>query len=226
MDSRMHNPLSTKHNLRVVTGGQTGVDLAGLRAAQCVGLRTGGLAPTGFKTTAGGKPALAKTFGLTECHGGYSYRTRKNVQESDATLIIAHDMESSGTRLTIAAAETSQKPIYKLVLGGDGWRTMVKQDTVNAAVAWLLAEIADREDFTLNVAGNSSLTCSGIFIPAFLHLLKIFEAAALKVDAEAAQPIQVLVQRYFQDGHLTQALNDNFDYHGELDPRGLRGLIV
>ena len=226
MDSHMHNPLATKHNLRVVTGGQTGVDLAGLRAAQCVGLRTGGLAPTNFKTTAGPKPALAKTFGLTEGHGGYSYRTRQNVENSDATLIIAHNMESSGTRLTIAAAEVSQKPIYKLALGGDGWRMMVRHDAVNPAAEWLLAEIDGREDFTLNVAGNSSLTCAGIFVPAFLHLLKIFETAALKVDAEAAKPTQVLVQRYFQDGNLTNALNDNFDYHGELDPRGLKGLIV
>jgi hypothetical protein len=50
---------------RVISGGQTGVDQAALRAAKACGIPTGGWCPLGFLTEAGPMPALAD-FGLAE----------------------------------------------------------------------------------------------------------------------------------------------------------------
>lgn len=52
---------------RVISGGQTGADQAGLRAARNAGLPTGGWAPRGWLTEVGPAPWLASEFGLVEC---------------------------------------------------------------------------------------------------------------------------------------------------------------
>jgi predicted Rossmann-fold nucleotide-binding protein len=67
---------------KVISGGQTGVDQAGLRAARAVGLATGGSAPRGWETEDGPAPWLA------ECEReGYLARTEANVRASDGTMI-------------------------------------------------------------------------------------------------------------------------------------------
>jgi predicted Rossmann-fold nucleotide-binding protein len=74
--------------VRVVSGGQTGVDQAALRAARAAGFETGGFAPQGWATEAGPAPWLAE-YGLVECRvGGYPARTFENVRVADATLWI------------------------------------------------------------------------------------------------------------------------------------------
>lgn len=85
--------------IRIHSGGQTGADLAGLWVAKKMGLPTGGLAPQGFKTQAGDKPALKELFGL-KAAGDYRTRTIQNVRDSDLTIIFARNMSSPGTVLT------------------------------------------------------------------------------------------------------------------------------
>ena len=86
---------------KVVSGGQTGVDMAGLRAARDVGLPTGGWAPRGWLTEDGPQPELLRSFGLKE-HQAYGYppRTEQNVIDSDCTLLITNNRNSGGSRLT------------------------------------------------------------------------------------------------------------------------------
>jgi Circularly permutated YpsA SLOG family len=48
----------------VISGGQTGADQAGLRAARASGIRCGGMAPKGWLTEAGPAPWLAD-YGLS-----------------------------------------------------------------------------------------------------------------------------------------------------------------
>jgi hypothetical protein len=85
--------------IRIQSGGQTGADLAGLWVAKKMGLLTGGLAPQGYKTLIGNKPALKEIFGL-KAMGDYRTRTIENVRSSDVTLIFARNMNSPGTVLT------------------------------------------------------------------------------------------------------------------------------
>jgi len=59
----------------IVSGGQTGADQAGLRAAKAAGIETGGWAPHGWTTEKGPAPWLAD-YGLAECPiPGYPART-------------------------------------------------------------------------------------------------------------------------------------------------------
>ncbi|KAH3765333.1 Circularly permutated YpsA SLOG family [Pelomyxa schiedti] len=72
--------------LKVISGGQTGADRAGLEAARQLNLATGGFAPKGWLTEDGPDPGLAN-FGLTQANAsGYPARTKMNVDASDATI--------------------------------------------------------------------------------------------------------------------------------------------
>lgn len=72
---------------KVVSGGQTGADQAGLRAARAAGFETGGWIPKGCLTENGPRPDLAELYGLREApKADYAERTRLNVRDSQATL--------------------------------------------------------------------------------------------------------------------------------------------
>lgn len=216
--------------MKVISGGQTGVDVAALRAAQVFGLRTGGFAPTGWKTTAGAKPQLETTFKLEVAHGGYSHRTRLNVETAHATLILANTFDSPGTRLTLAAAQASGKPICKVQIPNPGPQGISMPLADIEGAAYFIKAEADKlpvnAEFILNVAGNSSATREGVFLPAFVILCEVFFKLATLIDVIEADHLAHVKQRLLNDPRLIHALIDNYDYYGELDPRGLRGLIV
>ena len=72
-------------SFKIVSGGQTGADQAGLLAARAAGIETGGWAPEGWDTEDGPAPWL-EDFGLTECTvAGYPARTEANARDSDGT---------------------------------------------------------------------------------------------------------------------------------------------
>lgn len=100
--------------LKVISGGQTGADLAGLWVAKILGIETGGVAPKGFETLVGLQPNLASLFGLTESPGGYRVRTVENVANSDLTLVFSRNMRSPGTVLTINSCKNLDKPCFQV----------------------------------------------------------------------------------------------------------------
>ena len=86
------------HPIKVVSGGQTGVDQGALAGAIATGTACGGWCPEGRRSEAGPIPAM---YPVAELPGaGYRERTLRNVLDSDGTAII-HDGElEGGTRLT------------------------------------------------------------------------------------------------------------------------------
>ncbi|KAL6067628.1 Molybdenum carrier, variant 4 [Balamuthia mandrillaris] len=64
--------------VKIISGGQTGADRAGLEAGRLLGIATGGTAPSNFLTERGPDQTLKRLFGLT-ADGDLSYaaRTRK-----------------------------------------------------------------------------------------------------------------------------------------------------
>jgi Circularly permutated YpsA SLOG family len=83
---------------RIISGGQTGVDRAGLDAAIALGIEHGGWCPRGRMSEDGTIPSR---YELTEIRErDYRVRTEKNVLESDATLILIETQLRSGTALT------------------------------------------------------------------------------------------------------------------------------
>lgn len=133
---------------RVVSGGQTGADQAGLRAARSANVPTGGWAPLGWLTEDGPAPWLAE-WGLVECPDpGYPARTRANARDSDGTVWLG-DWHSSGGRATLDACRSEGKP-FMIVHQGVTRPSQVAE--------WLEAEGVR----ILNVAGNRESVNPGI----------------------------------------------------------------
>jgi hypothetical protein len=95
--------------LKIISGGQTGVDQFALEIATSMGLSTGGWAPKGWITELGVNEELKK-YGLTEWKTkGYPARTEANVKNSDITLIFAPSL-GVGSKLTIKYCIKYNKP--------------------------------------------------------------------------------------------------------------------
>lgn len=128
--------------LRIVSGGQTGVDLGALDAALARGAPCGGWCPANRRNERGLIPVRYPLAPLAR--GGYPERTRANVRDADATLIVYFDELEGGTALTARCALAHGKPL-KLIDG----------DAVDVALAVALAAafVARHAVATLNVAG-------------------------------------------------------------------------
>jgi hypothetical protein len=138
---------------RVISGGQTGADQGGLFAARAAGLETGGWAPRFYRTDEGPMPDLLQSFGLVETDSDrYPIRTRFNIRDSDATLIVAVRFSSAGTKLTQKICQELKKPIF-----------CVNPALTNEILPWIVAEwLYDHDVRTLNVAGNRESSVAGI----------------------------------------------------------------
>lgn len=141
---------------KIISGGQTGADLGGLKAALVLGIKTSGRAPKGFKTEVGQNLDLKTIFGLTEdASDDYAKRTLANISSSDATLIFASNSKSPGTKLTIKNCETQKKPYL-----------LVDPSSVNAidlTIKFLQKQTLHfSRKVTLNIAGNRESKSPGI----------------------------------------------------------------
>ncbi len=94
---------------KIISGGQTGVDRAGLDAALEFGITCGGWCPLGRKAEDG---VIPTRYPLQETQTeDYAERTRKNVQDADGVLVLLRSHVSGGTALTIEAARQLGKPV-------------------------------------------------------------------------------------------------------------------
>lgn len=135
---------------KIISGGQTGADIAGLRAAKRLGIPTGGWMPKNCMTLAGPKPDWAYEFNMDVHPGGYKDRTWENVQDSDGTIRFAAVFESPGERCTMNAIKALGKPWLdvNVVHNGAGADIPSWLDHYNIRI--------------LNIAGNSERTWLGI----------------------------------------------------------------
>jgi hypothetical protein len=137
---------------KIVSGGQTGADTGGLLAARELGIETGGVAPKGWLTENGPQELLHRSFGLTECEEeGFPARTRRNVVESDGTLLVG-DYETGGSRLTFELATQLSRTLFLLDFPNRAERS------VDEFLQWL----HQHQIHILNVAGNRESQNPGI----------------------------------------------------------------
>jgi hypothetical protein len=95
-------------NLKIISGGQTGVDRGALDAARCLGIPHGGWCPRGRFAEDGRIP---EQYELQETSSSvYIVRTEKNVVDSDATLIFCRGRLSGGTLMTYRLANQHGRP--------------------------------------------------------------------------------------------------------------------
>lgn len=99
---------------RIVSGGQTGVDRAALEFGRRVGVPIGGWCPAGgWAEDLPDPPGLLAEFPeLDETRSSHpAQRTRWNVRDSDATLVLVRgEVSSPGTAATITFAEDFGRP--------------------------------------------------------------------------------------------------------------------
>jgi hypothetical protein len=153
--------------LKIISGGQTGVDIAALRAARAENYATGGTCPKGWRTEAGPQPDLLRSFGLFEHESEeYPARTRANVEESDCTLIIS-DVMDGGSQHTAELCVQLRKPFLPVM------RANIGPGGEDDVIAWFHAVPHE----ILNVAGNRESKSPGIEAEAEEFLRRLFALA-------------------------------------------------
>ena len=134
--------------MKIISGGQTGVDRAALDFALEHGIEIGGFCPKGRIAEDG---VIDLRYDLTELlTNDYSQRTLKNVVSSDATLILYFDKLSGGTLNTRNYCMEEKKP-YLLI---DVSKKTLKSYG-NEVLDWILKNNVQ----TLNLAGPRHSKC-------------------------------------------------------------------
>lgn len=178
-------PFISRKHVKIISGGQTGVDQAALRAAQQCGIETGGWCPPGRISESG---IIPDRFSLTETPEERStkvpdiprsLRTEWNVRDSDATLVLRQLLpvelpdKGVGTLWTLECAILYGKPLLVCDPNDPGGKKaqMVRE--------WIKAQEVE----ILNVAGPSESSQPGIgqmaeaFMQAVLSPI-LFESVA------------------------------------------------
>ncbi|MFN9718718.1 MAG: putative molybdenum carrier protein [Planctomycetota bacterium] len=166
--------------LKLVSGGQTGVDRAALDAAMECGLPVGGWCPRQRRSEDGAVPTH---YPLQETAArSYAVRTEWNVRDSDGTLVVVLDEISSGTRMTVAAARAQGKPLKIEHLEPGGRQGLLSDENseteqVQSVVDW----IHRHKIGVLNVAGPRGSSSPEVY-PRAKHFLTLVLKSLCGID--------------------------------------------
>jgi len=141
---------------RIVSGGQTGVDRAGLDVAIELGMQHGGWCPRGRRAEDG---RISECYDLRETESSdYAVRTEQNVLDSDGTLVLYLSELRGGTELTYRMTQKHGRPSMLVDLGAPVSVDVVRQ--------WIAGEGIR----VLNVAGPRASQSEGIYELARAYL--------------------------------------------------------
>ena len=136
---------------KIISGGQTGADIAGVDAAIFCNFPYGGWLPKGRKTENGPVPETYTDFQVMS-KGGYPMRTEQNIKDADGTLIFTYGKLSGGSSLTKGLAVKNKKPWLHIDL-----------DTVKNPAAKINYWVIEWDIKILNVAGKSASKAPAIY---------------------------------------------------------------
>ena len=160
---------------RVISGGQTGADQAGWRAAKRFGIATGGWMPRDFLTESGSRPEFARLYGAREmptCQ--YPPRTRKNAAESNATIWFGRG-DSRGFNCTYGACTNPHRPFLTVL------------DPTERPPSKTVIWIQGFRPRVINIAGNRESSAPGIGAWVEEYLCDVFRAMGLR-ELQPAPP--------------------------------------
>lgn len=151
---------------KIVSGGQTGADRAGLDFALENSIECGGWCPAGRLAEDG---RIEERYPLEETEEkDYSARTERNIIDSDGTLIVvpSSDYLSGGTGFTIICAQKHGRPLFVA-----DFSCSSSGDLAADCLRWI-------EEFsveTLNVAGPRGSKAPGVYEMVFELLNGIYK---------------------------------------------------
>ncbi|WP_182870281.1 putative molybdenum carrier protein [Stieleria mannarensis] len=169
MTKRSSNPADQQPFLprRIVSGGQTGVDRAGLELAIAHQIQHGGWCPKGRLSEDGSIPSRYELVEMDTAE--YPPRTEQNVIDSDATLILYEQRLKGGTLLTRRYAARWNKPYLAVAM----------DSTSPGVVRQWLDQLRPE---TLNIAGPRESSFPGIGDRALAFLLEAFADRSTEVS--------------------------------------------
>ena len=146
--------------MKIISGGQTGVDRAALDFALNNGINCGGWCPLGRKAEDG---KISDKYPLLETKSSkYSERTKLNVQNSDGTLIFFNQTLDKGSTLTATLANKYCKPLF--------YYNFSANTNFSEITLW----IDSNKIKILNIAGSRESNSTGIYTKTYTLLNKIF----------------------------------------------------
>ena len=178
--------------IKVISGGQTGVDTIGLQVARELGIETGGTAPKGFLREKDIDNEDISSYNLVEItdeeqadytkrkgkRDPYTGRTELNVRNSDGTVYFSTDADSAGLIATERSAKEWNKPFLR-----------------NPSAKQLVDWIVKNNIRVLNVAGNR-----GSKLPENNKVAKIIKEALsyLQSNSTSSRPTETIKEETVQ----------------------------
>lgn len=182
---------------KIISGGQTGADRAALDAAIKFNIEHGGWVPKGRKTENGIVP---ETYRMQEMDtADYAARTRRNVMDSDGTVLLARGPLSRGTLLTQKIARQVDAPCCHIDL--------LAMDEFEGAL--LLNSFVTESDIrVLNVAGPRLSGDPGIYrsVKAVIEALIYMQVLEDGIEFEAVEPDDLPVKEGYMPETIEQAV--------------------
>jgi hypothetical protein len=145
---------------KIISGGQTGADRAGLDFSIETGLEHGGYVPKGRKAEDG---RIDEQYNLVELsNSSYPARTRRNIKESDGTVIFSLErLLSGGTKLTWEHANKLGKPVLHIY--GIRKERMLSQHSLRLEIQALTDFLCSNKIEILNMAGPRESKEPGVY---------------------------------------------------------------
>ena len=164
------SPEMLKMLRKIISGGQTGADRAGLDFAIETGLEHGGYVPRGRKAEDG---RIDERYNLVELStSSYPARTRRNIEESDGTVIFSLErLLSGGTKLTWEHANKLGKPALHIYNARK--EQILNQDSLRLEIQALTDFLCSNKIEILNVAGPRESKEPGVY-EWTLTMLRLF----------------------------------------------------
>ena len=137
--------------LKIVSGGQTGVDRAGLDVALKYKIPCGGWCPKGHIAEDG---VISPHYPLKETESSdYEVRTEWNVRDSEGTLVLNQGELAGGTAFTVECAKKYGKPCIIIDVKEK------RKHAISDVIEW----IEENDIKVLNVAGPRESKAPGIY---------------------------------------------------------------
>ena len=156
--------------MKVLSGGQTGVDRAAWDAALAVGLEQDGWVPKGRLAEDG---TISNKYRCREISTpSFPERNKKNVQEGDITLVIGFGIPGGGTSLTLELCRSLKKPNL--------WIDLDRHSNLKA-VELALGFIHKHQPQKLNIAGPRASYRSDIYPKAYFFLHQLLGKFSMRI---------------------------------------------